>query len=101
MKKSKKKFIMFAILSVLLMANMKNVNAGQVQKNDKSVAIEELGGYLSGVDCQKNDKVEISQSFNVENSKNKSSIFFVKVAVYKKSCNEVFGNDYFSIDSCF
>ena len=80
MKKSKKKFIMFAILSVLLMANMKNVNAGQVQKNDKSVAIEELGGYLSGVDCQKNDKVEISQSFNVENSKNKSSIFFVKVA---------------------
>ena len=28
MKKSKKKFIMFAILSVLLMANMKNVNAG-------------------------------------------------------------------------
>ena len=61
MKKSKKKFIMFAILSVLLMANMKNVNAGQVQKNDKSVAIEELGGYLSGVDCQKNDKVEISQ----------------------------------------
>ena len=34
MKKSKKKFIMFAILSVLLMANMKNVNAGQVQKND-------------------------------------------------------------------
>ena len=42
MKKSKKKFIMFAILSVLLMANMKNVNAGQVQKNDKSVAIEEL-----------------------------------------------------------
>ncbi len=57
-KKSKKKFIMFAILSVLLMANMKNVNAGQVQKNDKSVAIEELGGYLSGVDCQKNDKVE-------------------------------------------
>ena len=46
MKKSKKKFIMFVILSVLLMANMKNVNAGQVQKNDKSVAIEELGGYL-------------------------------------------------------
>lgn len=45
MKKSKKKFIMFAILSVLLMANMKNVNAGQVQKNDKSVAIEELGCY--------------------------------------------------------
>ena len=69
MKKSKKKFIMFAILSVLLMANMKNVNAGQVQKNDKSVAIEELGGYLSGVDCQKNDKVEISQSFNVEKQK--------------------------------
>ena len=32
------------------------------------------------MDCQKNDKVEISQSFNVENSKNKSSIFFVKVA---------------------
>ena len=31
---------------------MKNVNAGQVQ-NDKSVAIEELGGYLSGVDCQR------------------------------------------------
>ena len=75
MKKSKEKFIMFAILSVLLMANMKNVNAGQVQKNDKSVAIEELGGYLSGVDCQKNDKVEISQSFNVENSKTKVLYF--------------------------
>ena len=48
MKKNKKKFIMFAILSVLLMANMKNVNAGQVQKNDKSVAIEELTAAIDG-----------------------------------------------------
>ncbi len=85
MKKSKKKFIMFAILSVLLMANMKNVNAGQVQKNDKSVAIEELGGYLSGVDCQKNDKVEISQSFRCEKiQKTKVSIFFEESSRVKR-----------------
>lgn len=99
MKKSKKKFIMFAILSVLLMANMKNVNAGQVQKNDKSVAIEELGGYLSGVDCQKNDKVVTGENAGKTIRKNNSDRKLKKQKFSDISKNVKLNSDEYEIET--
>lgn len=99
MKKSKKKFIMFAILSVLLMANMKNVNAGQVQKNDKSVAIEELGGYLSGVDCQKNDKVVTGENAGKTIRKNNSDRKLKKRKFSDISKNVKLNSDEYEIET--